>query len=299
MRRIDGHKAYRQLTAEREVVLTGAPAFVFLERYHHGPEGEQPHALDWLEIFVVTSGHGYHLSPRGMLRLQPGSVVALRPGVWQVLAECDLAIAEVGISPQALATDLVFLRSRPVLRDLLFSSAHAISGVWAHTIEPKAALEFAAEIEHLAERLSRGPQDHVLILGQLIVALGTLARALPGSGESRLMHPAVETALELLEGEPERPWRMSELARAANVHVAHLAHLFRAEVGTTPMAHLARIRVERAAALLADRDISIAHVGAAVGWPDAAHFSRRFRELMGVSPRQYRFDIRRSPPVPG
>ncbi|MHC4883674.1 MAG: helix-turn-helix domain-containing protein [Planctomycetota bacterium] len=40
--------------------------------------------------------------------------------------------------------------------------------------------------------------------------------------------------------------------------------------------------------LLAEGDRSIAEVAAAVGFRDALYFSRTFRELMGMSPTEYR-----------
>ena len=40
--------------------------------------------------------------------------------------------------------------------------------------------------------------------------------------------------------------------------------------------------------MLARTDDAVASIGAAVGWPDPAYFSRRFRGVFGVSPREYR-----------
>jgi AraC family L-rhamnose operon transcriptional activator RhaR len=54
------------------------------------------------------------------------------------------------------------------------------------------------------------------------------------------------------------------------------------------MRYLERLRARRAATLLSATDSTVAAVGAAVGWPDPAHFSRRFRVVFGASPRAYR-----------
>ena len=51
------------------------------------------------------------------------------------------------------------------------------------------------------------------------------------------------------------------------------------------MHYLARLRAERAAAMLVSTDLPVAVVGTEVGWPDPAYFSRRFRASFGVSPR--------------
>ena len=54
------------------------------------------------------------------------------------------------------------------------------------------------------------------------------------------------------------------------------------------MHYLAQLRAERACVMLARTDDSVASIGAAVGWPDPAYFSRRFRAIFGMSPREYR-----------
>lgn len=47
-------------------------------------------------------------------------------------------------------------------------------------------------------------------------------------------------------------------------------------------------RIQRARALLTGTDLPIQAVGAAVGMPQAHYFSRLFRALAGMSPRQCR-----------
>jgi AraC family L-rhamnose operon transcriptional activator RhaR len=261
-------------------------------RIQFGPGEASPHTVDFLDICVVTAGFGHHLSARGSLPLEPGSVIALRPGAWHGVTECDMEVAILGIPVETLAADLAFLRSRPVIRDLLYSSAQVVGGVRLLSIDPEAALEFAGEVRQLRRYLDERPHDLVLILGQVIVTIGILAGALVGSHSEAPLHPAVEATLERLEAEPERGWRMPELARAANVDPTYLTRLFSTEIGTPPIAHLARIRAERAATLLAESRLSIAQIGAAVGWPDTAHFTRRFRDLVGVTPGHYRNAIR-------
>jgi AraC family L-rhamnose operon transcriptional activator RhaR len=277
--------------AARDVTSESAPGFGWVGPFLLGSEISQPRAHDWLEISVIVSGRGHFLSPRGVLPLEAGSVIVVRPGVWGALVDSDMVSADLGVSPLALADELSFLRSRPAFRALLYPSPHAVDGVLAFQVGLEAAIDFAAEVERVHRLQIEHPQDRVVILGQLLVALGVLARALPGADATR-PHPAVEATLRRLEEAPERAWRLTDLARAAALDPAYLVRLFRTHVGVPPMTHLARVRVARAAALLDERRLSVAQVGAAVGWPDPDHFSRRFREIVGLSPRRYRERVR-------
>ena len=58
-----------------------------------------------------------------------------------------------------------------------------------------------------------------------------------------------------------------------------------------PMAHVKSVRMKKAQALLGQKQLGIAEIGAAVGLPDIFHFSKAFKQTFGVSPSQYRRDL--------
>ena len=60
------------------------------------------------------------------------------------------------------------------------------------------------------------------------------------------------------------------------------------------MTYLARRRAEIAAGLLVGSQLPVGTIGAKVGWFDASHFSRRFRDHFGLSPVDYRQRFARS-----
>ncbi len=46
----------------------------------------------------------------------------------------------------------------------------------------------------------------------------------------------------------------------------------------------------KAAELLKLTDLSVSDIGNAVGYPNQLHFSRAFKNVYGISPRQWRYD---------
>jgi len=67
-----------------------------------------------------------------------------------------------------------------------------------------------------------------------------------------------------------------------------LAHLFRAETGMTVRDYRTRVRVEITRDLLSHSDENLADIAAFVGFFDASHLSRVFREIKGKRPSTYR-----------
>jgi AraC family transcriptional regulator len=79
------------------------------------------------------------------------------------------------------------------------------------------------------------------------------------------------------------------LARLANLSVCYFVRAFKQSVGVTPHDYLVRKRVERTMELLAATDLSLSEIALAAGFADQSHCARRFRQHVGMSPRDYRW----------
>ena len=55
----------------------------------------------------------------------------------------------------------------------------------------------------------------------------------------------------------------------------------------SPKRFLLEYRIERACAMLVGTDLSIQEISNSVGFEDPFYFSRAFKEIKGLSPRQY------------
>ncbi|WP_020387511.1 helix-turn-helix transcriptional regulator [Kribbella catacumbae] len=80
---------------------------------------------------------------------------------------------------------------------------------------------------------------------------------------------------------------LTALAAAAGVSKYHFLRCFAAEYGETPMQYVARRRIERATDLLRATNLTVTEVCQLVGYSSLGSFSRRFTELVGMSPSEY------------
>ena len=91
-----------------------------------------------------------------------------------------------------------------------------------------------------------------------------------------------------MRGHPEHPWTVPELAAAVSMSRSTFAERFRAAMGETPMQHLTRFRMARAAEYLRDTKAGIREIARLTGYDSEVSVSKAFRRQFGVAPGVYR-----------
>jgi AraC-like DNA-binding protein len=92
-----------------------------------------------------------------------------------------------------------------------------------------------------------------------------------------------EQILEHLETPPV----ISELAVGAGMSPTKLKRLFRQIFGNSIFSYYQEFRMKEAALLLKDKKLSVSDVGYRLGFTNLSHFSRIFKEHIGMKPKQY------------
>lgn len=82
----------------------------------------------------------------------------------------------------------------------------------------------------------------------------------------------------------------ARIAQSAAVSESECLRCFKSMIGATPIQYVKQLRVQRAAELLEVTEEKISDIGAACGFQEMSYFARTFRELKGVTPRQYRLE---------
>lgn len=109
-------------------------------------------------------------------------------------------------------------------------------------------------------------------------------------------------ARDLMDARYADPLDLDDLAAAAGFSRYHFAREFRAAFGETPGGYLSRRRVERAKDLLASANLTVTEICVLVGFTSLSSFSRRFTELVGATPSEFRRRVVAAggpPPIPG
>jgi AraC family transcriptional activator of pobA len=229
----------------------------------------------WLLLHVARGAGVLHL-PGQALALQPGQLVLLPPG--PVLGWA-LAAGSRGEVVCFLAD--YYLASFPA------PGLPAGPGPWALVLPPAERAEVPALLRGLARTLAEPNADPAQARAYLHLLLALAFPAAPAPQGGRAAAVARQFA-QLLEAHFRTLHAVRDYAARLHLSPDHLCACCRQYLGH-PARQLIGARVlAEARHLLGTTGLSVAEVGYALGFEDASHFGRFFRQHAGCSPRAYR-----------
>lgn len=81
---------------------------------------------------------------------------------------------------------------------------------------------------------------------------------------------------------------LEDLAEVAGLSVSHYCAMFKQKTMQTPMQLYTSMKIQRACQLLQNRNQTIKAISYSLGFFDQYHFSKVFKQIMGVSPKNFR-----------
>lgn len=249
-----------------------------------------PHRHTFFQIVLFTEGGGTHSIDFQKFQVIPHQVYAMGPGqihTWEFEPDTDGYIINFNESFfTAICHNPNFVSEFPLF--------NAVSGKPVNILEA----ECCGEVHALLERmLNEFRADHhfkqEMLRAMLLQLLVMLSRQLPRMEHARISRTQL-TTLRNFERLIEEHFREKRLPRdyAEMLYITpnHLNALVNAAIGK-PAGELIRDRVLlEAKRLLANSDLNISQIAAALNFEDNAYFTRFFKKYTGVSPEIFRQD---------
>jgi len=99
-------------------------------------------------------------------------------------------------------------------------------------------------------------------------------------------------AMRYIESNYQSDVNLDTIANSVHMSKYHFVRIFKETLGISPMKCLLRIRLASAKDLLGRTDLSIGDIANTVGYENALTFSRVFKNSEGISPTEYRNNVR-------
>ncbi|MFV0553158.1 MAG: AraC family transcriptional regulator [Mangrovibacterium sp.] len=97
-----------------------------------------------------------------------------------------------------------------------------------------------------------------------------------------------DKSILFMKNKLDKKLTLDDLAHEAGLSVSQYSLAFRQKTGKSPIDYLIQLRIQKACQLLDHTLLSVKEIAQKVGYDDAYYFSRIFKKMMNVPPKEYR-----------
>ena len=129
------------------------------------------------------------------------------------------------------------------------------------------------------------------LIGHLYLFLDYLTQSAKSAKlvqSSKMSDYYIKEALNYIEQNFQNDITIEDIAAVCGINRSYFGKIFRNSIGRSPQEFLMNYRMVKATELLKLTSLSIAEIVSAVGYENQLHFSRAFKTIYGVSPREWR-----------
>ena len=147
-------------------------------------------------------------------------------------------------------------------------------------------LYLAAQIVQVIVRHS-GSSDATYQLQHLLYGMIASHWGQPVAMDAMLSHEIAKVVDTLRANQYRDNFSLAEMAAISRMPMETFRKRFVAEVGMPPLSYVLHCKMERAKELLRDQNYSVRQAGIEVGMQDPYHFSKQFKNIVGISPSAF------------
>ncbi len=242
------------------------------------------------EIVYIQEGHGQRHVGDHMGNYEDGELIFLGPNLPHLsFVEPK---SEIVLQMREDFLGEAFLQ-RPEMQEIRQLFDRARSGMVYHG-------EFKHHIgRQLLEMVDQNPFDRLLSLLKILQEMAGHSeyQALNANGYALEVntqdHERVQVIYSFVEEHFQRPISLQEIAGTINMTVPAFCRYFKKLTNRTFTQFVNEIRIAYACRLLADESLNISVVSLESGFNNLSHFNKQFRQIAGLSPREYRQNLRK------
>ncbi|MBP5300714.1 MAG: helix-turn-helix domain-containing protein [Victivallales bacterium] len=270
--------------------------------YREVPQGEQGiqhmHEHDTIELVLVTAGTGVHICNAQRAAIRAGDVLLIYPAVRHGYDDCEtLGLINIMYDPFKLPFPILdggrihlFRRFFPQAIDLqkLPRSPEAV----LHFDSPESMEQVVSEAKMLHRELSSKLPGSMMVstvkLLDIILMILRFAEHNAEEPTEEIVFP-LEKILEYINKNFTHEISLDQLVKMSIYSKRVFQYKFKELTGYGITEFILRKRIARAQDLLrTEPNRPVGDIGFECGFIDSNYFSRKFRDIAGITPREYR-----------
>ncbi len=125
--------------------------------------------------------------------------------------------------------------------------------------------------------------SHFFELLSYLISLNTT-----DSFKSNFIDEYLSKALWYMHANFDSDIKVSDIAKHVNISEFYLTSIFTKNIGTSPIDYLISYRIKQAQNMLTSQDTPITLISSSCGFNSTSYFTMRFKQIVGMTPSEYR-----------
>ena len=251
------------------------------------------HFHDFMELVIIESGQGIHFTEKESYPIAAGDAFVIRKHNAHGYSNTNnLRLINVLFYPDRLALPLKELDKLPGYHALFETRRRSrrFYGLKSHLrLDLKQLTYITGLIVSLEQNLKdKKPGFSFMAKALFMQIIDALSRYY--DDRRALTRPPltrIAGAVAQIEANFAKPICLADMASTAHMSLSSLHRDFKSATGFSPKEYLIRLRVMRGAEILRQGRLNVTETAFQTGFNDGNYFSRKFRQVMGISPRQF------------
>jgi len=235
------------------------------------------HAFECATIFFVQDGQGEFILSKKKYPVQKGDLLTCNP-----FDVCE-KISSVEKELQLISVLIKNIHIAGYQKDCLINPNE--SPVF-HLHERYDMIN--STLEHILKEYQEKKFGYNEIVSSLLQAIIVLLLRKNNSETSTQISSISLQIKNYIEDNYNKDLSLTELSNIVYVSPYHLAHIFKEEVGVSPIQYLINCRINEAKKLLKHSNLSVSEVASSVGYPNSNYFNILFKKMVGKNPGKFK-----------
>lgn len=274
----------------------------FIRKYSLEGATTKLHRHEYMQINYIYQGKGQHIVNNHQFGIIKGDIFVIPPYIphcISVNSDSAIEIFEFEFVPEFINQDFDRIENAASFMDFAYIEPFLVS---ENMVKPRLNVSGKKQVEienilneALIEYKEKPAGFHLLIkslLLKLLVIVGREFTSDINSSEDRSIftryRDAIQSAVMYMEDKYPEDLSVEQMAKKCLLSQSYFSYLFKSITGKTFIEYLNGIRISKALDLLRNTDNKVLEICYDVGFRNVNHFNRMFRQLMGVSPMEYR-----------
>lgn len=274
----------------------------FIRKYSLIKATTKFHRHEYMQINYIYQGKGKHIVNNHQFDIIKGDIFVIPPYVpHSILASDDsvMEIFEFEFIPEFINQDFDRIENAASFMDFAYIEPFLVS---ENKVKPRLNIlgKKQVEIENILNEAlieyKEKPSGYQLLIKSLLLKLLIIVgREFTSNVESSEDHSvftryrdAIQSAVKYMEEQYSEDLSIEHMAKRFLLSQSYFSYLFKSITGKTFIEYLNGVRISKALELLKNTDKRVLDICYDVGFRNINHFNRMFRQLMGVSPMEYR-----------